>query len=512
MRLLLLLVALLTTNSLFSQNIFWDGGAGTNDWDDAMNWDTNQLPTSTSNVYITTGDSVSISNGVVTAKQIQLSLNSVLEISENSFVFLNSSIPYDRLNILSGSKCINHGLISISGGNRGIRMSSASSYTDQVLVNYGDIIALSGGHSLSFNDSHVTNYGLINFDRTISTNNSVVENYGDIVSTGNNHLNLDVYIGHSGSSIYKDNPNHLSYSMYVDSLYGNPVIGSADQLMGLAVDYVSPGFSPGILHTTNLDYAEISEIDIEIGADTMDHIFIDGDLVLFNSELNIELIDGYIPSITDTLNFIIAGGNIAGTFTTINLPPEMSDFIVDYSNPSAIRLIYNPALPVELISFDGVNERGQNILHWKTATEINNAGFNIEVLNSNSVDWQTLGFVEGNTNSTAEIEYSFIDKFPVKGISYYRLKQMDLNGGWEYSDQISIRNNKSTVRVYPTVFTDDITVDIDSKTSMELVDQEGRMVYSKQLAEGKQSISLNHMVSGIYFVKIDNEVFKVIKR
>jgi photosystem II stability/assembly factor-like uncharacterized protein len=91
-------------------------------------------------------------------------------------------------------------------------------------------------------------------------------------------------------------------------------------------------------------------------------------------------------------------------------------------------------LPVELTSFTAIAWKGSVLLKWNTATELNNSGFDVE-RSSNKTDWGKVGFVKGNGNSTMAISYSYVDKSTSKaGKYYYRLKQVDNNGSFQYSN------------------------------------------------------------------------------
>lgn len=101
---------------------------------------------------------------------------------------------------------------------------------------------------------------------------------------------------------------------------------------------------------------------------------------------------------------------------------------------------FDTPLPVELVSFSGMRtEEGVKLL-WKTATEINNYGFEIE-RSTNGSDWTKTGFVEGHNNSNSPRYYEYIDKTKEAGKLYYRLKQIDNDGTTEYSNTIEIREN-----------------------------------------------------------------------
>ena len=95
------------------------------------------------------------------------------------------------------------------------------------------------------------------------------------------------------------------------------------------------------------------------------------------------------------------------------------------------------ALPVELTSFIAQSENQKVILKWTTATELNNNGFEIQRKAAES-DFATVGFVKGEGTTTNQKEYSFIDKDLTDGKYFYRLKQVDYNGSYEYSDVIEV--------------------------------------------------------------------------
>jgi photosystem II stability/assembly factor-like uncharacterized protein len=91
-------------------------------------------------------------------------------------------------------------------------------------------------------------------------------------------------------------------------------------------------------------------------------------------------------------------------------------------------------LPVELTSFTASGGKGSIVLKWNTATELNNMGFDVERY-VNKSDWMKISFVKGSGNSTSTINYSYVDKSISKaGKYYYRLKQIDNDGSYKYSN------------------------------------------------------------------------------
>jgi len=103
---------------------------------------------------------------------------------------------------------------------------------------------------------------------------------------------------------------------------------------------------------------------------------------------------------------------------------------------------FSASIPVELTSFTANVVEGNVVLNWITATELNNSGFEIQRLKDSKIerlnDWETVGFVKGNGTSTEVHNYSFVDKNTNEGKSYYRLKQIDFDGSFDYSKTVEV--------------------------------------------------------------------------
>jgi len=94
-------------------------------------------------------------------------------------------------------------------------------------------------------------------------------------------------------------------------------------------------------------------------------------------------------------------------------------------------------IPVELTSFTGTVVGGVVNLNWSTASETNNQGFEIERKFENK-EYNTIGFANGFGTTTEPKEYIFVDENVEPGIYYYRLKQIDFDGSFEFSDEIEM--------------------------------------------------------------------------
>lgn len=99
---------------------------------------------------------------------------------------------------------------------------------------------------------------------------------------------------------------------------------------------------------------------------------------------------------------------------------------------------FDETVPVELISLTAQIEKNIVSLKWSTATETNNQGFFVERKKENESIWSTLTFIDGSGTSTFIIHYDYKDELFQPGKYRYRLKQIDYNGQYEYSDELEI--------------------------------------------------------------------------
>jgi hypothetical protein len=182
-------------------------------------------------------------------------------------------------------------------------------------------------------------------------------------------------------------------------------------------------------------------------------------------------------------------------------------------------------LPVELSTFT-VRLNGNSVnLNWKTESELNNYGFEIE-RKSDVSGWVKVGFIQGNGTSTIENIYSFIDsKISNTGVYSYRLKQIDNNGLFKYSNIISVNysspDNFSLSQNYPNPFNPNsiITYSLPQALQVKLLvynslGQIVKILEDDYKEAGVYNITFNAsgLPSGIYFYKIEAGQFSKIRK
>ncbi len=194
------------------------------------------------------------------------------------------------------------------------------------------------------------------------------------------------------------------------------------------------------------------------------------------------------------------GGSITGTgFTsysplTFGLKPE--------GNP----------LPIELLNFSAACSNVEVALNWTTATENNNDFFTIE-RSQDAINWEVVGTYKGSGNSSHISVYAADDKQPLGGTTYYRLKQTDYDGKFEYFAPVVTdcgKTNETIVTYYPNPFSTEILMNTgilaNDRGTVQVFDTEGKRVFTmafsgSDLNSGKVLLPLSDLPSGVYFIE-----------
>ncbi|MFA9212244.1 MAG: LamG-like jellyroll fold domain-containing protein [Candidatus Methylacidiphilales bacterium] len=201
--------------------------------------------------------------------------------------------------------------------------------------------------------------------------------------------------------------------------------------------------------------------------------------------------------------------NFKVNFLLLNTDSFNKQFVVSSIN--------NP-LPVKLIAFNGTPKNADALLFWSTASETNNKGFEVE----RSLDgktFTTIDFVKGAINSNITQKYSYTDRevFATNKTVYYRLRQIDLDGKFEYTKTITINSekvNNTNIVVYPNPINDLLNIEMESFTSTSaklfITDLAGKKVRETVLivSEGANKFTIDNLAelnSGAYIINIISE-------
>lgn len=177
------------------------------------------------------------------------------------------------------------------------------------------------------------------------------------------------------------------------------------------------------------------------------------------------------------------------------------------------------SLPVELVGFNAWIDKANVVLEWLTVTEENNDYFAIEH-SKDGRTFQEIGNIKGQGTSDIQQYYQFIDNTPLKGVNYYRLKQMDFDGSFYYSDikTANFNTKGELIRVMPSPATNNLDVifyKIFKKDApVEVFDIMGHLILTQQLEEDSNEINIDisTLIPGQYFIRIRGERAFLIKR
>ncbi len=182
---------------------------------------------------------------------------------------------------------------------------------------------------------------------------------------------------------------------------------------------------------------------------------------------------------------------------------------IHYSNSIAAT-----PLPVELTSFTASSVNGTVNLNWATASEVSNYGFEVERSADESV-WNKIGFVAGNGNSNSVKTYSYSDNTASAGTVYYRLKQLDTDGKYEYSKVVSVNNTTPDAftvdQNFPNPFNPSTTIRFSlansSNVKVDVYASNGELVHTlanQTYEAGNHALNFDasQLSAGIYFYRI----------
>ena len=248
-----------------------------------------------------------------------------------------------------------------------------------------------------------------------------------------------------------------------------------------------------------------------------------------NIDMRFDL-SGIAPADASYLGLLIDTDN-DGVFndeTVITGATSLGSNVFEFASVSGITdglrftLAINPTpLPVELVEFNAQVQDDKVVnLTWQTLSEINNDYFSIE-RSTDGTNWEAFMKVEGAGNSIEPISYEATDNRPFSGLSYYRLKQVDFNEQFSYSNirSVELHNLQSaTVEVFPNPTKNKVTITANAAELEQfiIIDNTGKDVTNfvtvTERNEQNITLDLSRLTEGLYFIKTKTNVTKVYKQ
>lgn len=501
-----------STNTLFciglkASTTTWTGTTSTN-WNTASNW-SNGVPSATVKAVIANASQYPTTNIPTSG-----SAAAAIEIASGSTLTLPSSF-------YTPNGIINNGTINISGSGIFYGFGSGSSFSN--VTGTGKLVF--GNSAPASFDSYYMNQivnNSIEINRTGGISLNRTTSFGGNVDLVNGILTMA-----SGQNFNMTNPNATISSTTTSYINGNlqrtvNTSGTYNFPVGLATVYAPTSLNlSGLVGTTTIT-ASFSNAAISGQP---------GNLTIGSTTVNSLLASG---SWFITPNAQPTAGNYA---ITLNAPigsSTASNFVVlkrqdNYSfypwtnqgtnQPSSVNAGIVTAsvrgitsfsqfgigegittLPVKLVKFLATADAKSANLYWETATELNNDKFIIERSDDTGI-FTAIGEVKGNGNSSKLLDYNFKDYAPLKGNNYYRLKQVDFNGKFEYSEVKVVNFNLGDVElsVYPNPVTDVINFSEVVK-SVEIYNLQGALILKNETKATSINISVQ-IKTGVYILK-----------
>lgn len=180
--------------------------------------------------------------------------------------------------------------------------------------------------------------------------------------------------------------------------------------------------------------------------------------------------------------------------------------VVPGNNTDQLSLKHTSTLPVELISFSGERISDNVNLFWTTASEINNDFFEIQ-RSVNNVDFYATAKVQGAGNSNRKIDYFYTESNDDSKLYYYRLKQVDFDGKYSFSNIVAIEGNLiKNITVYPNPSYGNVTIrNIEPFQVISIINSSGQILQQFVSPSENLNINLGKWGQGIYYISIQGE-------
>jgi hypothetical protein len=204
-------------------------------------------------------------------------------------------------------------------------------------------------------------------------------------------------------------------------------------------------------------------------------------------------------------------------------PSTTSDFIPSADQWATFSYPLETIVPVQLITFNAKVDNNNVYLSWVTANELNNLGF--EIQRKETREWERIGFIEGKGTTNQIHNYSYNDNNLKTGKYAYRLKQIDLDGTYKYSNEIEVEviNIESyfLTQNYPNPFnpTTSIVFGVKEKSDVRIVlfntiGQEIAEIVNEEKEPGQYTLTLNAetLANGVYFYQMQAGEFIATKK
>ncbi|EJF52677.1 hypothetical protein SapgrDRAFT_0948 [Saprospira grandis DSM 2844] len=318
-----------------------------------------------------------------------------------------------------------------------------------------------------------------------------------------------------------DNDSGYDWAEGFDNGFGTATAGdgnAADEIIQMAAAYVANGGNPA--HYPNPDS------DGDGLPDWLDNLNGNG----YTNNQTPPFLDPNSPFWIDADNDGLADifdDNVNGSALGTTAPTPNNDGLDDNDWRDANTYV---DFPIEWLFFNAERQSSSTVLlSWASETERDNQGFEVERMFDYETDFSQIDFVQGQGNSTTTNYYSYTDNNSYENTTYYRLRQVDFNGDFEYSEVRAVNNTEAEsvdISVFPNPASDFVNIRFSqlktsSKVNFKLLDVLGRQVFSSsQTVRPGDLITLDaiqNLPAGTYYLNVHIEAvqsqlnFEVVK-
>ncbi len=210
-----------------------------------------------------------------------------------------------------------------------------------------------------------------------------------------------------------------------------------------------------------------------------------------------------------------AGGTVAFIPNTansaVNLPFVSATLTSTMGGSYGIGTQSSYVLPIELLSFSGKEQDKSVVLNWQTATERQAKHFEVE-RSSDGDKFEKIGIVKAKGNSTTTTSYTLTDYKPMKGVNYYRLRQVDLGDDMVLSNVIAVDIfTVQKLQVFPNPAVNNLSIVSDFATKYTISDLSGREILRGVLNLNQTDLNVSNLPSGVYLLNTQRATVKFFK-
>lgn len=200
----------------------------------------------------------------------------------------------------------------------------------------------------------------------------------------------------------------------------------------------------------------------------------------------------------------VANGGIYGGGNDVYVSFEVDSFsdFFGFSASSALPVTWTTGLR------SNINDKNQVVLNWSSSTHINHDYFEVQ----HSIDNRTYTriYKDENNYGLENQNHQYIHANPESGTNYYRIKQVDFDGSYDFSN-ITSANVDSHVLIFPNPFNDKLTIEGNGISEVTIYNMLGELVYSKKIEGDITDVDLSHLEQSMYILDLEGKTYRIFK-